>query len=456
MNLAPRRAPATLVLGTLSGALAAITVMATSIPIARRLGLVEESLYRKHAVTAVEVGARILEIEGGFDQTTRADLQVTRLQLIQPGEDIIVHQGPDLDPILIDMACAEESQLILDSNSIHWALACKQVPQGQLIAAFNPSAAPTNDIFSLMLMLSALVGIVTAMGVLSFLRPLNQMSTALDRVRAGERGVRVEYTGLTELDELVDHLNLAAQGMEEREDAIVARIQVVQQLARLVAHEVRNPLQSLELLTSLIATEDNATERAELAGSLHAEISTLNAVVERLLSKDATRGALRLAMQKAPLLPTIEHVVRLRSPEATSRGTRIEIGDVSEAPVAFDSALLSRSIENLVINAMQIVPLGYGLIRVTVREEDENTIAISVEDNGPGVDPEFGAQIFEADVTTKESGTGLGLTLVRGVAEAHGGYIEYDDSPLGGARFTLRIPRVEVTADEVLAESTHS
>ncbi len=436
-----RRASAALVLGALSGALAASTVLSTAYPVTRRLDQAEQALAQRHVTTAALVTSKIVDEDGALPPGTFQRMQVEHLSWLDDDGDVTL-QGVALPDAIVAHACDQPTQTLVDGEQA-WAVACAQTGSRRVIAAWSPPPRSQRDILWTFLGVSALVGIITAMGVLSLLRPLTNLSRALDRVRAGERGVRVDYTGLTELDDLVDRLNLAAKAMEEREDAIVARIEAVQQLARLVAHEVRNPLQSLELLTDLIASEDNAAERQSIAGSLHDEVSTLNAVVERLLSKEATSGALRLAILKQPMRGTIEHIIRLRQPEASSFGCRIETGEISQVAFPYDPALLGRSIENLVINAMQIVPRGYGLIRISVVEED-TMMAIRVEDNGPGVDPDFGAQIFEANVTTKERGTGLGLTLVRGVVEAHGGYIAYDDSSLGGARFTAHIPKVEV------------
>lgn len=437
-----RRASAALVLGALSGALAASTVLSTAYPVTRRLDQAEQALAQRHVTTAALVSSKLIEEDGELAPDTYQRMQVEHLSWGNGAERTV--QGVRLPDTIVAHACDQPNQT-LSADDQAWALACTRTGDQQVIAAWSPPPRSQRDILWTFLGVSALVGIITAMGVLSLLRPLTNLSKALDRVRAGERGVRVDYTGLTELDDLVDRLNLAAKAMEEREDAIVARIEAVQQLARLVAHEVRNPLQSLELLTDLIASEDNPEERYAIAKSLHDEVSTLNAVVERLLSKEATSGALRLAALKQPMRGTIEHIIGLRQPEASSFGCRIEMGEMSPVAFSYDPALLGRSIENLVINAMQIVPRGYGLIRISVVEE-ETMMAIAVEDNGPGVDPDYGAQIFEPNVTTKERGTGLGLTLVRGVVEAHGGYIAYDDSPLGGARFIARIPKVEVTA----------
>ena len=129
-------------------------------------------------------------------------------------------------------------------------------------------------------------------------------------------------TGLAELDVLVDHLNAAARDMEDRQDTILGRIAVVQEMARMVAHEVRNPLQSIELLTSLIASEQDERERLELANAIHEEIRTLETVVTRLLRESATKGALRLRHQSASVVSLIEQVVALRRPQAQAQAYR--------------------------------------------------------------------------------------------------------------------------------------
>ncbi|MEM6929805.1 MAG: HAMP domain-containing sensor histidine kinase, partial [Myxococcota bacterium] len=242
-------------------------------------------------------------------------------------------------------------------------------------------------------------------------------------------------------DDLVDRLNAAARSVEDREDTIVGRIQVVQEMARMVAHEIRNPLQSLELLTSLIASEEDDQEREEIAKSIRTEVQTLEQVVHRLLRESAARGALRLRVTTQPVAPLVEQVIALRTPQANGRSIRLTAGPISWTPAPFDSTLLKRSIENLVLNALQAVPPFTGHVEISVIEEEEHML-IAVDDNGPGVSEALGEQVFEPQVTGKEGGTGLGLALVKGVLDAHHGDIRYGRSPLGGARFEARIPLV--------------
>jgi len=96
-------------------------------------------------------------------------------------------------------------------------------------------------------------------------------------------------------------------------------------------------------------------------------------------------------------------------------------------------------VENLISNALQAVMDDTGQIEVSA-VEDPPWLIVTVDDNGPGVDPEIVDHIFEADVTGRTDGTGLGLTFVKGVVEAHGGRIEYHPSMMGGARFVASLP----------------
>ena len=116
----------------------------------------------------------------------------------------------------------------------------------------------------------------------------------------------------------------------------------------------------------------------------------------------------------------------------------MEVANHGVGHVPLDRALFSRSIENLVANAIRAVPSGTGIVRITATLHDHQ-LEVTVEDNGPGVNPELGDRVFEPNVSG-EAGTGLGLALTKGVIEAHGGTIRFSGSTLGGACFEARVP----------------
>lgn len=443
---------AALVLGTMAGALSALTFVPTAIPLIWQIIAAEEVSGVQHSTaaaysihTAVSTGS-----EPTSDWIDRFSVGAIAIA-VDGAERRTFHLGREVPDEEILRLCdaSPPSGLVSLSQRSMWAGACvEQEGVRVLVAEPLDPGAPARRVLAMVLLLAAFVGIVTALGVLRLLRPLSMVSRALDRVGAGERGVNVPQTGLSELDQLVNRLNAAARAVDDREDAILARIAVVQEMSRIVAHEVRNPLQSLELLTSLIASEEDPAERLQIAASIHAEIATLEQVVTRLLRESAAQGSLRLQITRQPLAPLVDQVLALRRPQANSQGVRLSIGAMSWSELEFDAALVKRSIENLVLNALQVVPRRSGEVSVQAVDEDDG-LTILVDDNGPGVPTHLVDHIFEPNVTHgKKGGLGLGLVLVKGVIEAHNGYIRYESSPLGGARFRAWIPARQPRSEE--------
>jgi signal transduction histidine kinase len=444
-----RRPSAALVMGWMAGTLAAISFIPTAIPLIWQVIRAEETFGLRHTVAAAySIQAAV---RSGTPPTAALVKReaIEHLSVIQP-ESERIEFGTPLPDALIEKVCTsgEESEVVQSSRRQMWAIAC--VPDGdiQVIAAvpLDPRGQ-AQRIMMLVVLLALFVGIITALGILRLLQPLSEISNALTRVGAGERGVSVSQTGLSELDSLVDRLNAAARSVDDREDAILSRIELVQEMARIVAHEVRNPLQSLELLTSLVASEDDPAERQAIGASIHTEIRSLEQVVHRLLRESAARGSLRLQITVQAVAPLVEQVLALRRPQANTQGVKLSIGGLSWTELPFDQALVKRSIENLVLNALQAVPRNTGEVRISVTDEADDLL-IAVDDNGPGVPAEIEDHVFDPNVSGREGGTGLGLALVKGVIEAHNGYIRYGRSPLGGARFEARIPLVQESSEE--------
>ena len=426
--------------------MAMVLVLPTAIPLTLRLTAAEQALAVREAQRAASFAVSMITDDGDVPPGTARHLQIAHLEVIAPDGMRILEEGVPLPQRIRDTACiaAEQGVVLSDEEGLDWAVACLPANGNRVIAAFQPSFSASSEVALVVISVALFFGIVVALGVLRLLAPVSRISKALDRVGAGERGVRLDTaTGLAELDELIERQNTAARAMEDREDEILSRMKVVQEMARMVAHEVRNPLQSLELLTSLIVSEEEEDERHELARSIHQEIRALDMVVTRLLKEGTAAGGLRLQRRRDTIMPLIRQIITLRTPEARKNGITLEVGEVADIDIEMDPALLGRSIENLILNAMQAVPPKRGVVRVSVTKEEPD-LCIIVDDNGYGVPSTFGNEIYEPNVSGRTGGTGLGLALVKGVIEAHGGSIHHGPSPLGGARFTARIPLSEV------------
>lgn len=429
------RTSALVVLGVYAGVIAGLAIVPVTIPLLYRLVLAEGRASQAELYTQT---ARLgLALDRGESPDLEGPLVVRALE--NSGQMLLDEGDLDLPPELEDRVCGEASAVLPVSHNGQRLLAT--CFENHRVRAFAVYPAPDHSYVSIGLFavaLAVIAGLTTALGVLRILRPLSRIESVLDQVRAGDRRVRMKTTRIREIDRLIDRVNSAANAIEEREQGILARVQVAQEIARLVAHEVRNPLQSMELLTSLLKDEDDPAERIALTESIHAEIRTLDDVVTRLLREGATRGSLRLNLQDQDVDELIHHVARMKGNEAANAGVHLSVEPGQVGSLAIDRPLLSRSIENLVSNALRAIS-DDGRIRLAT-EADDRGVRIIVEDDGPGIDPELGDSIFDVSVSGAGS-TGLGLSLTRGVVEGHGGTVCFEPSPMGGARFVLQLPR---------------
>jgi two-component system sensor histidine kinase HydH len=214
-------------------------------------------------------------------------------------------------------------------------------------------------------------------------------------------------------------------------------------LARL-AHEIRNPLSSLDIHVQLL-DEDLAQAapqtRQQLSGRLEiirGELTRLENIVKRFL-RLASPSALEL--ESVNLAQVVNHVCKLLGPEAAARDVELVTSIDTSLPILrADGVQLTQALLNLVINALQAVDRRGRIEVFATRVAAEGAIVLEVHDSGPGVPPEKLASVFEPYFTTKEEGSGLGLWIAQQIAVAHGGGLELDNAPEGGAVFRLRLP----------------
>jgi len=433
-----RRPSAPLIMGVFAGSVAALAVLPVALLLAAWDTEGAISLAAEKAVVMAEFRAASATLERPvrlFEQVEVATMVLVGRdgqQVVEQGEALVL---PVDEPSFTQLCDKPGTYDLISLDGRRWAWSCAHSADGNVLVGVEPETINLVFVTFLMFILMAVVGLVTALAVLRVLTPLSRINAALARVRAGERNVRLQATGLAELDEIIYQVNDTASAMEEREDTIMARIRVAQRMARMVAHEVRNPLQSIELLTSLIVSETDPTERQATGDAIRKEVRDLDQVVTQMLRR-SVGDDLSLLLRPTSLTPLIEHVVQVHSSTAAKQGLSVELGDIETPSLPVDSALVGRSLENLVQNAMQHAEHR---IQISTRSTDHG-VDILIDDDGPGVPPSIAERVFSANVSLREGGTGLGLALVQAVAEAHGGHATHESSPLGGARFVLHLP----------------
>lgn len=218
-------------------------------------------------------------------------------------------------------------------------------------------------------------------------------------------------------------------------------------LSRLLArfaHEVRNPLSSIDIHVQLLEedlADAGAAIREKTAGRfevIHGELHRLDNIVKHFLS---LAGPSSLDLRPIDVEKIMSHVCELLRPEAARRGITIEMKAPSKIePIAGDSAQLTQALVNLVINAIQAVDRNGVVWMNAAVDKKPNSMMIEVRDSGPGISAAKLTAIFEPFFTTKAEGSGLGLWIVQQIVSAHGGSIEATNAPEGGAVVTIQLP----------------
>ncbi len=220
----------------------------------------------------------------------------------------------------------------------------------------------------------------------------------------------------------------------------------------LVSHEMRTPLAAIQGMSELLAQYDlDAGRRREMNVAINDEVKRLTRMITEYL--DITRlesGATMLRRSPVRVESLVERSLLLLDPLAGQKNMRLARRfDAGLPAVLADPDLLARAVSNLVSNAIKYSPAGTEVM-ITVRAE-QGGVAVDVADRGPGIPAADLDRIFEkfyrvpraADADTP--GTGLGLALVREVAELHGGAVSVASPAGAGSTFTLHIPRMEET-----------
>jgi signal transduction histidine kinase len=276
--------------------------------------------------------------------------------------------------------------------------------------------------------------------LLTWGRKLGGIETRL-AAAAGGRLPPLEPTGERELDRIVAALNQAGQGLEAaraRAEGLARQVAAAERLAALgrvaagLAHEIRNPLAAMRL-------------KAEngLAGDARRQAAALAAVLAQIARLEALLGDLLTLTQPHPpdtapvaLRPFLESVAGLHAELAAQQGVALAI-DCEAATARLDAGQLRRALDNLVLNALQHARAG-GTVRLAARRRGERLL-LSVADDGPGVDAALRDSLFEPFVSGRPEGVGLGLSIVREIAAAHGGTVRLE--PGGpGATVTIELP----------------
>lgn len=217
-----------------------------------------------------------------------------------------------------------------------------------------------------------------------------------------------------------------------------SKLAVVGEMSSLIAHEVRTPLGIMRSSAQMLKREPGLSEDGrELTGFIESETERLNRLVTTMLDAARPRAPRFVSLDAHR---QIRQTLALLAGQASARGVSLqETLEAADPVVEADEEQLTQALLNLVMNALQVLQPG-GEVRVSSADAD-GALAITIEDDGPGIPEDERERIFEAFFFRREGGVGLGLAIVQQIVQAHGGSIVAGVSRSGGAAFALRLPR---------------
>lgn len=230
----------------------------------------------------------------------------------------------------------------------------------------------------------------------------------------------------------------------ERRAADAEALSAMGELAMNLAHEIRNPLNAAVLQLHLLVrgldrldadepTRAGLKDRTRIVGD---EIGRLNRLLTEFLELARPRG---IAREPVHVPRLVDEVLDLEEESAKGRGIQIVRELPADGCIAIgDREKLKQVTINIVVNALEAMKHG-GVLTARVRSEGDRVV-LSVEDTGPGIEPEVLTSVFDPFFTTKEAGTGLGLSIVRKIVDQHGGDVWIQSARGEGARVTVSIP----------------
>lgn len=388
--------------------------------------------------------ARILEGTKVTDEWEAPPDRLTRSQAAPPNVAPLPLSRPDAPPRILELTFGIPLQMYRSFHDLR-----DEIERERELDRAYQAVVPRFLRQYLVLVVSALalapiVGLLVAGRIT---RRLSRLQDAARRVGAGDLGVRVAGNGKDELDDLGRAFDQMVGELGEARSRLeyLQKVSAWQEVARRLAHEIKNPLTPIQLAVQELASKyrggDSYYEKllATVQEILQEEITGLRRLVDNF-SAFAKLPAVEPALVDLGVL--VADTARLH-PEW--QGIAEVMPPAKPLGALCDKTLFRRVLANLVENAIQAARAVGRSPRVRLGVEarpSRGLTAILVDDNGPGVPPADRVRIFDPYVTYRDGGTGLGLAIVRKIVIDHGGDVAVEEAPapLGGARFVVLLP----------------
>ena len=322
-----------------------------------------------------------------------------------------------------------------------------------LLNSWNAQMAKEGNQEQLIIQILLIIDIAIFFLVLYVIRqsllPLRLITNALSEIKEGAYGEKIKYTKADEVGQLVNTFNIMSDTIKEKEEETKKTEIAKDEFLAMITHELKTPLVPIQGYADILLSEhlgkltDKQKERISIIKS---SSETLLALISDLLDAQKLElGQLKIRKENANIKDTVTNAVKLFLPQAQKNKIEI-ISDIQDLSIEHDPERIKQVVANLIKNSLTAVEPEKGKIEISMKNLPQ-VIEISVKDNGIGIPINKQRDLFkkfyqvDATLTREKGGSGLGLSICKGIMENHGGSITAKSTPNKETVFTFTLPK---------------
>ena len=282
------------------------------------------------------------------------------------------------------------------------------------------------------------------------LLPLQTITNALSRIKEGIYGEKIKYSSSDEIGELASTFNIMSDTIRIKEEEARKMSVAKDEFLTMITHELKTPLVPIQGYADMLLGGHLGTltdKQRERMGIIKSSATSLLQIISDLLDAQKLElGQLRMKKEMSPIQSTVLKSIQTLQPQIDESKIKV-INEVKpDIMVAHDADRITQVLTNLIKNSLKAVKPEVGTVRITA-SEDSSEVRITVSDDGTGIPPEKQTKLFtkfyqaDASLTREKGGSGLGLSICKGIVGAHGGRITLESTPGVGTKVTFSLPK---------------
>lgn len=282
------------------------------------------------------------------------------------------------------------------------------------------------------------------------LLPLQTITSALSRIKEGVYGEKIKYSASDEIGELASTFNIMSDTIKTKEEETRRMSVAKDEFLTMITHELKTPLVPIQGYADMLlgghlgSLTDKQKERMGIIKS--SATSLLQIISDLLDAQKLELGQLRMKKEVSPIQNTVLRSIQTLQPQIDESKITVSNEVSPKILIPHDADRITQVLTNLIKNSIKAVKPNVGVIKIT-SSEDASEVRITVSDNGGGIPPEKQTKLFtkfyqaDASLTREKGGSGLGLSICKGIVGAHGGKITLESSPGVGTSVTFSLPK---------------